>query len=92
MGERIRATIEIIQELRRGEQKYSFEHFVANVLLGLAALVLTLLGEHKLWATLMAVLAVSLGVQGFRAWRYIRRQDREHEERLRQAMRGDADG
>ena len=76
MGRRIRAAIEIIQEMRRTTPRYSFEHAVANILLGLAGFVLILLGEHELWWVLFAVLLVSIAVQGFRAWRFMRQRGR----------------
>lgn len=91
MGRRIRAATTIIRELRRSELKYSFEHMVVNVLLGVACLILTILGEHRLWWTFIAVLFISLGVQGLRVWWLRQRWDREDEERLRQAMEDDVD-
>lgn len=77
MGERIRAARWLLSALRRSELKYSFEHAAANTLLGLACMVLLILGERKLWVMLFIVLAVSLAVQGFRVWWFVRRQRRE---------------
>lgn len=91
MGERIRAATEIIRLLRRSELKYSFEHAVANILLSISLIFLPISAGSMRWWVLVFVLLVSLAVQGFRVWRYTRRQDREYEERLRRAMQEDAD-
>lgn len=91
MGELIQTVRWCIQVMRRSEPRYAFEHFVVNILLGLVCLVLALLGEPQLWAMFFVVLTVSLAVQGFQVWRLMRRQDREREERLRQAMEVDDD-
>ena len=92
MGERIRAARWFINALRRCEQpRYSFEHAVVNLLLGVACLILTALGELRLWLLFISVLFISLGVHGLRAWWFIRKRNREHEEYLRQRMREDGD-
>ena len=91
MGERIQNTIRIIRFIRRTAPKYSFEHAAANVLLGIACMILTILGEYRLWLLFISVLFISLGVQGLRVWWVMRRRDREYEDRLRLRMREDAD-
>lgn len=91
MGERIHAVRWFIHAMRHCEQpRYSFEHAAANILFGLVCVILALLGEHRLWAELFVVLMISIGVQGFRAWRFMRRQNRERETLMR-VMREDAD-
>ncbi len=78
MGERIQAVRLILHTMRHAKQpRYSFEHAAANLLFGLGCLTLSLLGEHRLWAELFAVLMISIGVQGFRAWKFVYQRNRE---------------
>jgi len=67
----------IVQKLRHAEPKYSFEHAAANILLGIAGVIAIGLGEHRLWGALFTAMMLSIGVQGFRAWRFIYRRERE---------------
>jgi len=76
MGNRIRAARWFVQELRHAEPKHSFDHAAANLLLGIAGMVAIILGEHRLWGALFAVMMLSIGVQGFRAWRFIYLRER----------------
>jgi hypothetical protein len=93
MGERIRAARWLLHELRHAKQpRYSFEHAAANILFGFVCVILALLGEHRLGLLFISVLMISIGVQGFRAWRFMHRQNREREEWLRRRMREDGDG
>lgn len=78
MGERIRAARWFVHALRRCEQpRYSFEHAAANILLGVVCLILTALGEDRLWAGLFAAWMLSIGVQGFRAWKFVYQRNRD---------------
>lgn len=78
MGDLIKALCWIVRTLRSSEQpRYTFEHAVANLLMWAACIVLSLLGELRMWAMLVAVLTVSVGVYGVRAFRFMRRQQRE---------------
>ena len=85
MGDRIKTLCWIVRTLRSSEQpRYTFTHAVANILMGAACIVLTLLGELRMWAMLAAVLTVSIGVYGFRALRFMRRKQREYERMQRE--------
>lgn len=84
MGKRIRAARWFIHTLRHCEQpRYSFEHAAANILFGLVCVILSLLGEFRLWFELFAVMMLSIGVQGLRAWWFMRRRNRERETLMR---------
>ncbi len=74
MGRRMDTLRELIGVLRTAEPKYSFEMLIFNIVVGLAAVACTLLGKQRLWLILFAVLWISLGIQGLRIRRVIKRQ------------------
>ncbi len=76
MGDRIQTATNLIRFMRHAEPKHSFDHAAANILLGIAGMVAIILGEHRLWGALFGVMMLSIGVQGFRACRFIYRRER----------------
>lgn len=77
MGRRIQTTLHIIRLLRHSEPKHSFEHAVANILLGVACVILAALRGLELWLLFVVVFVVSILVFFFRAWRYNKRETRD---------------
>ena len=78
MGDLIQTLRLGVRTLRSSEQpRHTFAHVVANLLMAAACIGLALLGELRMWGMLVAVLIVSLAVQAFRAFRFMRRQQRE---------------
>lgn len=73
MGRRIAWWLDFFRFLRTTEPKYSLEVAIFNVTLGLACIVFSILGEHRLWAITFAVLCFSIGIQYFRLQRVLKR-------------------
>lgn len=81
MGRRMAVMLDFIRVLRTTAPKYSFEVFIFNIALGIAAITFSLLGETWLWMLSCGVLWISLTLHYWRVRREIAKQEREWFER-----------
>ncbi len=77
MGRRIDNLRFFIQYLRDTEPKYSFEILIFHVVLGVACIGFSFLGEFWLWAITITLLYISLVIHYLRVRRAIKRQINE---------------
>lgn len=79
MGRRTAMLLDLVRLLRTTDPKYSFEVFMFNITLGIAAICFTILGETRLWMLSCSVLWLSCGIHYFRLRRVMKWQIRREQ-------------